>query len=103
VQKKRGPRHGAHARAPSARVHLVFRFGQDQTDDMARSRAAPKSTTKRSYKAVGTLPDGVVILAPKTKPTHFTSRQIRATIQKVLKNRAKNDIDEAAPERPERG
>jgi hypothetical protein len=65
---------------------------------MAKSRVAPRSNIKGSYKALGTLPDGVVILAPKTKPTHFTSRQIRATIRKVLKNRAKNDVDEAPPE-----
>jgi hypothetical protein len=66
---------------------------------MAKSRVVPKSITKRPYKTVGTLPDGVVILAPKTKPTHFTSRQIRATIRKVLKNRANNDVDEVAPGR----
>ena len=47
-------------------------------------KAAARSATK-TYKVVATLKDGVKILAPKSKPTHFTTKEIRETIQKVLK------------------
>lgn len=36
-----------------------------------------------SYRSVGTTYDGVRILAPKTKPTHFTASEIRTMIAKV--------------------
>jgi len=35
------------------------------------------------YKIVGRTSDGVKIIAPKTKATHFTSREIRSTISEV--------------------
>jgi len=38
-----------------------------------------------SYKIVGYASDGVKILAPKTKPTHFTRQEIRQTIDKVVR------------------
>jgi hypothetical protein len=63
------------------------------------SRVSPKNATKRAYKAVGKLFEGVVILAPKSKPTHFTSKQIRSTIHEVLKRTGKDDLGEADPER----
>jgi hypothetical protein len=68
----------------SLSLNLVFVPGQEQKEAMAKPRVTPKNATKRSYKAVGKLSDGVIILAPKTKPTHFTSKQIRSTIQEVL-------------------
>lgn len=37
-----------------------------------------------SYRSVGKTYDGVTVLAPKTKPTHFTTEQIRSTIKDVL-------------------
>jgi len=44
---------------------------------MTKRRTAKVTTTKRAslkgYKAIGTLSDGVTILAPKSKPKHFTS------------------------------
>jgi hypothetical protein len=36
-----------------------------------------------TYKVAGTTSDGVRILEPATKPTHFTSKQMRATIANV--------------------
>jgi len=39
-----------------------------------------------AYKSAGTLSDGVVILTPKSKPTHFTSREIKTTIEKVRRD-----------------
>jgi hypothetical protein len=41
---------------------------------IARARVAPV------YEVVGTTSDGVKILRGKTKPTHFTSKEIRKTI-----------------------
>jgi hypothetical protein len=32
------------------------------------------------------LADGVAVLAPKIKPTNFTARQIRSTIEKLRRN-----------------
>jgi hypothetical protein len=43
-------------------------------------------TSSGSYKSAGRLPDGVVILAPKSKPTHFTSREIKTTIEKLRRD-----------------
>ena len=51
-----------------------------------------KNRSRTHYRSVGTTYDGVRILAPKTKPTHFTTREIRRTIEKVLRERQ--------PERP---
>jgi hypothetical protein len=45
--------------------------------------ATTKKTKRGSYKVLGVMPDGVEILAPKTKATHFTPAQIRKTIAKV--------------------
>ena len=52
--------------------------------------AKPKSSAKKrpragsgSHKVAGYAHDGVKILAPKTKPTHFTSREIRETILEI--------------------
>lgn len=42
-----------------------------------------KKASLKGYKAVGTLSDGVTILAPKSKPKHFTSKEIKATIRDV--------------------
>jgi hypothetical protein len=52
------------------------------TDKPARTKSS------RGYQVLGMLPDGVRILKPKSKPKHFTSRQIRSTIKKVLKSGA---------------
>ena len=44
------------------------------------TRARPTS----AYRPLGTLADGVVVLQPKVKPTHFTNSEIRKTIKKIL-------------------
>jgi hypothetical protein len=80
-------------------LELVFLNVQEHIDVMAKSRVTSEGSAKRSYKAVGKLSDGVVVLAPKSKPTHFTSRQIRSTIQNVLKTFGKDDVSEADPKR----
>jgi hypothetical protein len=36
-----------------------------------------------SGKVVGKLKDGVTILTPRSKPKHFTSKEIRSTIQEL--------------------
>jgi hypothetical protein len=89
----------AYSPQSSLSLNLVFVPGQEQIEAMAKPRVTPKNSTKRAYKAVGKLSDGVIILAPKTKPTHFTSKQIRSTIQEVLKEVGKDDVGEADPKR----
>jgi len=42
------------------------------------------------YKVVGKHPDGVRILAPRTKPEHFTNREIGRSIERVV-NRDSRD------------
>ncbi|WP_024319017.1 hypothetical protein [Rhizobium favelukesii] len=50
-------------------------------------RVSSKSDkTSGAYKSAGTLSDGVVVLTPKSKPTHFTSREIKTTIEKVRRD-----------------
>ncbi|NVO16964.1 MAG: hypothetical protein HXX10_23305 [Rhodoplanes sp.] len=55
----------------------------------APKKAAAKPTAKkgaaRKYGVVGTTRDGVVILGPAVKPTHFTSDEIRTTIRELFK------------------
>ena len=48
----------------------------------------PKRTSTTSYRSVGTTYDGVTILKPKTRPTQFTTRQIRTAIAQVLRDGA---------------
>jgi hypothetical protein len=86
-------------RRSSLALDLVFLLGGEQMNAMAKPRVTPKNAPKRAYKSVGKLSDGVVILAPKSKPTHFTSKQIRSTIHEVLKRTGKDDVGEADPER----
>jgi hypothetical protein len=52
---------------------------------VAKSRAGAKKSAKKvlGYKTAGTLPDGVIVLVPKTKPKHFKAGQIRSTIRKI--------------------
>jgi hypothetical protein len=54
---------------------------------VARKRArksSPRRVKSRpGYDVVGTTSDGVLILRPKVKPTHFTSKEILETIMKV--------------------
>jgi hypothetical protein len=53
-------------------------------------KAAAKKTQRggspEQYKVVGKLPDGVTILAPKSKPEHFTSKEIKSTIEELRRN-----------------
>jgi hypothetical protein len=42
-----------------------------------------KNVKRHPYRVVGTTSDGIKILAGVAKPTHFTSKQIRATIREI--------------------
>ena len=53
---------------------------------MAKASKTGGAARTGGYKVAGSLPDGVTVLEPKNKPTHFTSRQIRDTITKVLRD-----------------
>ena len=50
------------------------------------SPRGPKNASSGRYKVLGTLSDGVKILAPKSKPTSFTTKEIKATIQELRRN-----------------
>ncbi len=64
-------------------------------------RSMTKSDVKKvgttAYRTLGTMPDGVVILAPKLAPTHFKVGQIRSTIAKLV--RATSDAQRESRER----
>ena len=51
-------------------------------------RVAATGSAKGSspYKTAGKLPDGVTVLSPKSKPNHFTAREIKSTIQEIRRN-----------------
>ena len=69
-------------------------FGRQESEGLA---AGEKRLP--GYEAVRTLADGVTILAPKSKPTHFTTREIRAAIEKLRKNGVLGAAPSAAIER----
>jgi hypothetical protein len=50
--------------------------------------STPSASRHGAYRVVGEARDGVKILAPKTKPTHFTAKEIRSTIAKVRQGMA---------------
>lgn len=50
---------------------------------MAKNGKTARSSRSGSYKVAGRLPDGVKVLEPKTKPTHFTSRELSKTIAAI--------------------
>lgn len=56
--------------------------------------SSPKKASSRKYGVVGKLSDGVIILTPKSKPKHFTSRQIRSTIREVRENSKADRLEE---------
>jgi hypothetical protein len=58
---------------------------------MAKS---PKSqrNAKSGYATAGRTRDGVTILMPKTKPTHFTTREIRKTITEIRREAGKGRL-----------
>jgi hypothetical protein len=51
-------------------------------------KSVPAKSSRGTRKIVATLADGVAILAPKSKPKHFTSKEMRATIQELRRNSA---------------
>lgn len=56
-----------------------------------------KGLNARSYKSVGKTHDGITILKPKTKPTHFTTREIRTAIAQVMRDSSSDKIVAPAP------
>jgi hypothetical protein len=50
---------------------------------MAKATKPAKTSRSGTYKVAGRTRDGVSILAPKTKPTHFTAREMRSTISEL--------------------
>lgn len=51
-----------------------------------RTTTGASKTSSGSYKTVGKLADGVTILSPKAKPSHFTAREIKSTIRELRRN-----------------
>ncbi len=52
----------------------------------ASAKKPQKGASSVHGKVVGKLPDGVSILAPMSKPEHFTSKQIKSTIEELRRN-----------------
>jgi hypothetical protein len=55
----------------------------------SKTRKRPRTASARStaaYQVVGITSDGVKILQGKTKPTHFTSKEIRETIDELKRD-----------------
>lgn len=48
-----------------------------------KSKAPARQTTVGGYKILGTTSDGVKILKPRTKATHFTDKELREAIMVV--------------------
>lgn len=48
-----------------------------------KSAVQTRQRTKAGYKVAGTTADGVDILQPKAKPSHFTVREIRTALRKL--------------------
>jgi len=63
------------------------RYGPDEVTRNQDVEAEPSS-----YRVVGSTSDGVKILAPETKPTHFTSGEIRETIERVRREDVKKNV-----------
>jgi len=57
------------------------------------TKAVKSKSGPKSRRVVVTLPDGVEILRPVVKPTHFTEREIRRTIEKVLRENEASAAD----------
>jgi hypothetical protein len=60
------------------------------------TKTSRRSAASGSYKAVGTMPDGVVILAPKSKPDSFTMTQLKRAIETVHRSTASGKVSESA-------
>jgi hypothetical protein len=73
---------------------LSFRRENDILPSIMTKRPVRKAAAKKPqkggssghYKVVGKLSDGVRILAPKSKPEHFTSKEIKSTIEELRRN-----------------
>jgi hypothetical protein len=69
--------------------YLVIQESRRHIETMLKRRAKTAGTPKSApgkHEVIATLPDGVRILAPVSKPKHFTSKEIRSTIQELRRN-----------------
>ncbi|TBF87927.1 hypothetical protein ELG72_37805 [Rhizobium leguminosarum] len=78
---------------PACPQYLCLDFGRENVHIACMTKQTTQRVSGRGeklpsapYKGVGTLSDGVVILSQKSKPKHFTSREIKTTIEKVRRN-----------------
>jgi hypothetical protein len=55
-----------------------------------------KGSPSGSYKSAGRTSDGVTILVPKSKPTHFTRGEVRTTIREVLRDGATDRLQNSS-------
>lgn len=75
-------------RCNSGKMQLAFRASKSHILTMAKSTKLKRTHEMvGGHEVVGTLSDGVAVLKPKSKPSHFTSRQIRSTIASVMRDR----------------
>jgi hypothetical protein len=62
----------------------------------AAAKKPQRAASSGHYKVVGKLPDGVTILAPKSKPKHFTSKEIKSTIEELRRNSTSGHFTDVA-------
>jgi hypothetical protein len=73
---------------------LAFAGFQSDIQSMAKRPRKTRDSQSGRYEAAGKTHDGVTILMPKTKPTHFTTREIRTTITEVRRDAATGRFSE---------
>jgi len=57
------------------------------------NQVARKARMGKPVKVAGTSPDGVVILMPSVRPTHFTYAQIKKTIDSLRRDASGETAD----------
>jgi hypothetical protein len=73
--------------APKALTRKTSKVVAAKTSKVV-SRKTSKVASRKTSKVLGTTSDGVRILKPKGRATHFTVPQLEATISKVRAKRA---------------
>jgi hypothetical protein len=64
----------------------ITRMSQVKKSTVKAGRKPARAAVSGGYRVLGTTYDGVKILRPKVKPTHFTLRQIRRAIETVRRS-----------------
>lgn len=80
-----GRRRDDHTRDPCFLDNMDHHHAMKNQDPKIVAGRISAAREANSSKSLGMTRDGVTILKPKTKPTHFTTREIRSTIAQILR------------------